>query len=109
MTTGPVNCGKGRLGKIEKGGVPTIWNSIVSVPLVAFASRIACRRDPAPLSLVVVTVKVAPRTVCDKKTKLASTAITRGSVKPHDGFPIRNGARSYHGKTLVQSMGKGYY
>src|SRR6266576_2234410 len=89
MITGPVNAGKGSVGINVSGGLPGIWNSIVSAPLVTFASRIACRRDPAPLSLVVVTVKVAPRTVCNKKTKLACTAIPGGSLKPHNGcFPI---------------------
>jgi hypothetical protein len=33
---------------------------IVSAPEEAFASMIACRRDPAPLSAVLVTLKVAP-------------------------------------------------
>src|SRR6266446_6123831 len=109
MITGPVKAGKARVGRIVKGGLPGIWNSIVSVPLVAFASRIDCRREPAPPSLVVVTVKVAPRTVCDKKTKLASTAIPRRSVKLHNGrFRIRHGARSYHRKILVQGIGMGY-
>ena len=33
--------------------------AIVSAPGLALASRIACRSDPAPESLVLVTVKVA--------------------------------------------------
>src|SRR2546426_6208573 len=39
------------------GSVMANW--IVSTPSVALASVIACRNEPAPVSLVVVTVKVA--------------------------------------------------
>jgi hypothetical protein len=36
-----------------------ILNAIISRPPVAFASRIACRKEPAPASLVLLTVNVA--------------------------------------------------
>ena len=41
-------------------GVPGMSNVIVMVPtpVAAFASRIACRSEPAPLSLVLVTTAV---------------------------------------------------
>src|SRR3954468_7326151 len=38
---------------------PTMLNVITSAPAVALASMIAWRSDPAPVSLVVVTAKVA--------------------------------------------------
>jgi hypothetical protein len=38
---------------------PGIANAIVSIPGVEFASRIACRKVPGPLSAVFVTVNVA--------------------------------------------------
>jgi hypothetical protein len=37
----------------------------VSGPALPFASRIACRSEPAPLSFVLVTVKVAAPRVAD--------------------------------------------
>lgn len=46
-------------------------NAMVSVPGLVLASMIACRSDPAPLSVVLVTVKVAPRA---------------GGVEKHDGY-----------------------
>jgi hypothetical protein len=36
--------------------LPGTSKAIVSAPALVLASRIACRRDPAPLSAVVVTV-----------------------------------------------------
>src|ERR1043166_4878539 len=110
MITGPVNTGSGSVGIIVRGGIPGIWNSIASGPLAAFASRIAWRKDPAPLSFVVVTVKVAPRTAFEQKTTPASTTMPRGSLKPHTRCClIRNGARPYHRRILVQGIGMGYY
>src|SRR5206468_11488399 len=43
--------------------VPGMLNAIRSTPGIASASRIACRREPGPESLVLVTVKVAARPV----------------------------------------------
>jgi hypothetical protein len=40
--------------------VPGMLNSIPSRPGLPFASRIACRSDPAPLSFVFVTTMVEP-------------------------------------------------
>ena len=44
---------------------PEMLKLIVSEPGLAFASRIACRREPGPLSLTLVTTNVeAGRAVC---------------------------------------------
>jgi hypothetical protein len=54
-------------------------NSIVSVPAFAFASRIACRSEPAPLSAVVVTVNVAAgRAGASKRTCSESARAAEG-------------------------------
>lgn len=41
------------------GQLAAILKETVSVPAVALASNMACRSEPAPLSLVLTTVKVA--------------------------------------------------
>ena len=51
----------GASGGSRTGPPPGMLNSIVSPPAPALTSRIACRSEPAPESLVVVTVKVAER------------------------------------------------
>jgi hypothetical protein len=58
MTTGSVIVGKLEVGEIVRTPAPGILKTIVSRPGEALASRIACWREPAPLSLVLVTVKV---------------------------------------------------
>ena len=43
------------------GQLAAILKETVSVPAVALASNMACRSEPAPLSLVLTTVNVAAR------------------------------------------------
>src|SRR5690242_7044885 len=59
MMTGSVMAGSADSGAIVWTPVPGMLKAIVSsAPTLAFASTIACRSDPAPLSFVVVTVKI---------------------------------------------------
>src|SRR6188472_1654263 len=63
MTSGSVIGGSGVTGLIVCGPVPEMLKLIASGTLaVEFADRMACRNEPAPLSLVLVTGKVAPPT-----------------------------------------------
>src|SRR5215468_3678732 len=55
--------------------VPGMLNAIMSAPGFALASRIACRREPGPLSLVLVTGNVIPAAA------LAAPAMQRTSVR----------------------------
>ena len=57
ITTGSVMSGRPSKGWILSDG-PLILKLIVSEPGLAFASRIACRREPGPLSLTLVTTNV---------------------------------------------------
>src|SRR5437870_1296777 len=57
MTTGSVIVGKADVGLIVCTPGPTIQNLMVSSPGVLLASRICCRNEPGPLSLVFVTVR----------------------------------------------------
>src|ERR1051325_1234988 len=59
MMTASVIEGNAEPGVMVCAPVP-IWKLMVSTPLVALASRMAWRSEPAPLSLVVVTTNVAP-------------------------------------------------
>ena len=59
MTTASLMSGNGVIGWIVKGGMPRMLKAIVSEPGLALASRIACLREPGPLSLVLVTANVA--------------------------------------------------
>ena len=59
-TTGSVMGGNGLLRAMVCTFVPEISKTMVSTPGLLLASRIACRREPAPLSLLFVTVSVAP-------------------------------------------------
>src|SRR5689334_14946177 len=68
MITGSVTLGSAEAGLIVQTPVapaqpaPAMLKAIVSMtPTLALESVIACRRDPAPPSAVVVTVRVAPR------------------------------------------------
>src|ERR1051325_3516957 len=58
MITGSVSCGRGGAGLIGFTPEPGMLKAMVSVPVAALASRIACRREPGPLSFVLMTVKV---------------------------------------------------
>ena len=56
MTTGSVIAGKADAGMIVNGPLPSIANAIASNPGFAFATKIACRKELAPPSALVVTV-----------------------------------------------------
>src|SRR5215813_2164934 len=61
MTTGSVIVGSGVSGPIVCGPAPAMLKLTTSGTFaLRFADRIACRSEPAPLSLVLVTTKVAP-------------------------------------------------
>ena len=53
---------------------PAMLKLMMSAPAAPFASRIACRSEPAPESLVLVTVKVAS-TLSQAACSSALTAI----------------------------------
>src|ERR1700716_3471347 len=59
MVTGPVMIGRRVTRMIVFTPLPGRLKLIVSAPAAALASSIACRRLPAPLSLVLVTANVA--------------------------------------------------
>ena len=78
MVTGSVMEGKGESGVMVKGFVPGIWKLIKSAPAVLFASMIACRKEPAPLSLVFRTVNVAGKpTIGDRNSRPGSKQRSR--------------------------------
>ena len=67
---------------------PGIANWIVCGPALPLASRIACRSDPAPESLVLITVNVAA------EAKAARTARTSAIVRmASHGSPFGHGRR----------------
>src|SRR4051794_2246057 len=59
MTTGPVTVGRADVGAMVCTPELLMLNWIVSVPASALASRMACRSEPLPLSLRLVTTKTA--------------------------------------------------
>src|SRR5690349_11580893 len=59
MTTGPVTVGRADVGAMVCTPVPLRLNWIVSEPVCALASRMACRSEPLPVSLRLVTTKTA--------------------------------------------------
>ena len=63
--------------------------AIVSAPAFALASRIAWRSDPAPESLVLVTVKVAPgqSAAARPKTRPAIPTRSREAAREVPGRP----------------------
>jgi len=61
MTTEPVISGKAESGEMVCGPGPGTLKTMSSAPGLALALRIACLSEPAPLSLVLVTVKVAAK------------------------------------------------
>ena len=79
IVTGLVIVGRS-VGKIDRTPVPGIANVMVSGPACAFASRIACRNEPAPLSLVVVTTNVVGPTVATVVVVVAELLAVLGSV-----------------------------
>src|SRR5438094_969826 len=77
MMTGRVIAGNAVAGVMVRtpAGGSVMANWIVSTPSVALASVIACRNEPAPVSLVVVTVKVAARAACAASNPRSSPRI----------------------------------
>src|SRR2546427_699221 len=62
MTTGSVTTGRAESGVMVNGPAPAILKLIVSGTLtLALAGRMAWRREPAPLSLMLVTARLAAR------------------------------------------------
>ena len=74
MTVLSVTCGRGEARVI----VPLVVKRMVSLPGLLLAATIACRSDPGPESLVVVTVKLAPRPA--NSAKLRTTAANNVSL-----------------------------
>ena len=60
MVTAPVIVGRAESGDMVCTPEPGMLKVIVSVPVISFASSIACRNNPTPLSFVLVTVNVCP-------------------------------------------------
>ena len=60
IVTGSVISGRAEAGEMVWTPVAGMAKTMTSAPTFALASRIAWRRDPAPLSAVLVTVRVAP-------------------------------------------------
>src|SRR5262245_55341795 len=61
MSTGSVTGGRGVTGLMVWGPAPAILNWITSGTLaLPLAERMACRSEPPPVSLVVLTTRVAP-------------------------------------------------
>jgi len=82
MQTVSVTSGSPDSGLMVWGPFPAMLKSIVSVPAAVFASRIACRRDPAPLSFVFVTVK----TVREYESALGNATAISKQTKKHKPF-----------------------
>ena len=94
--TGPVIAGSGVVGVIVWTPVPGMAKAIVSAPMAAFASRIAWRSDPAPLSAVLVTVKVAQRAGVAASARTAQNAWGFMKRRGRSAMRVllRSGARS---------------
>src|SRR5262245_34376024 len=69
MTTGFEMTGRGDCGWITCGPVPGILKLIVFAPGLELESRIACRSEPSPKSLVLVTVKPESKRRCSMVSK----------------------------------------
>src|SRR4029079_16310377 len=82
MMTGSVIVGSAVAGLMVCTPLPGMLKQSVSNPALAFASRIACRSEPAPLSFVLVTAQVATAGTTVKTTELILTCHCRpaGSV-----------------------------
>jgi hypothetical protein len=59
LITGSVIVGNTEAGVMVNGAIPDMLNTIVFRPAAPFALIIACRKDPAPVSLPFMTVYVA--------------------------------------------------
>src|SRR5436190_22610755 len=77
--TGVVMNGNAEAGVMVRtpagGSVMANWIVFVPSAPLALASAIACRNEPSPVSLVVVTVNVAPRAACAASNPRSSPTI----------------------------------
>ena len=81
ITTTLLMEGRGEAGLMMSGGPFVIRKLIAWLPVFVLASEIACRKDPAPLSLVLLTVKVvAP--------SLDSGLTSRNISRNNSGFRV---------------------
>src|SRR5687768_17409117 len=99
ILTVSVIAGSSDAGEIVCGPSPGISKAIVSgVPVLAFAFRIACRSDPAPLSFVLVTrnvcgptgAAVTARTAENSDVLSSNSAVAVTVVPPRFGTSIEN-------------------
>ena len=75
IVTGLVAAGRELCGAMEYGPAPGMLKTITSGTVSLLASRIACRKEPAPLSFVLVTVKVvANADMLPRPSQIASPA-----------------------------------
>ena len=90
IVVGPVICGRAEAGTIVWTPEPTMLNSIVSAPPAALASMMACRREPAPESLTLVTVKVAAPEMPETAPRTIETSVTSPKRENRIGTPFRS-------------------
>src|SRR5688572_2771641 len=86
MMTGSVMMGNCEVGRIECGPDPGMLNLMAWIPGPALASKIACRNEPAPLSLTLVTVKEGSLTTV--KAKLFNPVRVAGDVGGKPAPPV---------------------
>src|SRR6058998_1596896 len=116
--TGVVMNGNAEAGVMVRtpagGSVMANWIVFVPSAPLALASVIACRNEPAPVSLVVVTVKVAAQPACAASNPISSPRISilvfidltdqdradKTAENPHGtkSFPIARAARGSSGQ-----------
>jgi len=78
-------------GVMVKGFVPGIWKLIKSGPAALFASMMACRKEPAPLSPVFRTVNVAGKpSIGDRNNRPDSNQKSRPNVDLNN-LPLTTG------------------
>src|SRR5690349_6255691 len=102
------------IGRTDAGVIictppPAIAKTIVSAPGLAFASRIACRSEPPPVSFVFVTVKgdaTARREARNARDAHRARVMTPTNLQPTEGGSSRSkgirGSREPHPEELKQ-------
>src|SRR6185503_10719716 len=88
IVTGSLNGGRSAVGVIVCAPYPSA-KVIVSAPALVFESMIACLNEPAPLSLVLVTVKVIAAACSTTDGALCPFLIT--TMPFRDELVMRNG------------------
>src|SRR4030095_12744923 len=87
MVTGSVTAGSGVRGVIVCGPAPAMLKLITSGTFVErFADKIACRSEPAPLSLVLVTTKVAHHPGPNSAAPNRNAMVLARRMKPFSRF-----------------------